>query len=73
MFIAVAPVQGPRKPYTERGTFVQVGLGAMTFLHGDPCATVLSSLGQIEGTGLSRLISRSLQLNSGAREGVLVT
>lgn len=44
MFMAVAPMQGPRKPYTEGGTFVQVGLGAMTFLHGDPCATVLSSL-----------------------------
>lgn len=45
MFIAVAPMQGPRKPYTEGETFVQVGLGEMTFLHGDPCVTVLSSLG----------------------------
>lgn len=45
MFTAVAPMQGPTKPYTEGGTFVQAGLGAMTFLHGDPCATVLSSLG----------------------------
>lgn len=45
MFIAVAPMQGPRKPYTQGGTFVQVGLGAMTFLHGAACVTVLSTLG----------------------------
>lgn len=45
MFIAVAPMQGPRKPYTEGGTFVQMGLGYMTFLYGDLCVTVLSSLG----------------------------